>query len=70
MRVRNKIIDADKCNKKVKYFRAMPIMLRNPITMGLVFNLWNNEYDVIHAHSIHAFPTLIPLILGKILSSS
>lgn len=62
--VRNKI-DANKSNKKVKYFRAMPIIFRNPITMGLVFHLWNNEYDVIHAHSIHSFPTLISLILRK-----
>lgn len=54
----------DKSNKII-YFHALPVLFRNPFTFGLAIHLLKNEYNIIHAHSIHAFPTLIALTLKK-----
>ncbi len=54
-----------KTNPNIIYFRTLSLIYGNPFTLGLAFHLWKHDYDIIHAHSIHAFPTLFSLIFKK-----
>jgi glycosyltransferase involved in cell wall biosynthesis len=50
----------------IKYFHAVPIILRNPFPPGMILHFLKNKYDIIHIHSIHAFPAFIAMALkGK-----
>lgn len=45
------------------YFKAFPVLMRNPFLFGLIKHLQNNKYDIMHLHQIWFLPNLEAIIL-------
>jgi len=56
-------LPANICVVKLKTF-GRP--LNNPITPSLLYTLWKNDFDLVHAHDIFLFGTLISALLKPI----
>jgi len=49
----------------VYYFRAWPVILRNPFSFALIWHLFKNQYDIIHLQSIWFWPSFWAALLKK-----
>lgn len=47
----------------VFYFKAFPVILRNPFLFGLIGHLWKNKYDLVNVHQIWFMPSFIAAVL-------
>ena len=50
---------------KTFYFKAFPILMRNPFSFGLIRHLLNNKYEIMHLHNIWFFPCIEAAILKR-----
>jgi len=49
----------------VRYFKGSPVLLRNPLALGVLFHFWKKDYDIIHLHSVWFWPSFWATLLRK-----